>query len=122
MPRSKTRRLKRLKKERLKEVAILKKENKSLPDDNSKLSQSNDEAVEAAFVEGVNSYIATFLNGEPDYDWAPKFDKVTTAYMAEFPSKNPDLMASKKAELDDTLAKEAVADEAHREGDNQDAP
>ena len=45
------------------EVADLKKKNKSLNNDNNKISQGNDEAIEAAFTEGVNSYIATFLNG-----------------------------------------------------------
>ena len=45
------------------EVGDLKKKNKSLTNDNSKISQGNDEAIEAAFTEGVNSYIATFLNG-----------------------------------------------------------
>lgn len=100
------------------EIADLKK-NSSLEAANKSLVEKKDKAVDASFYEGVCSYVATFLSGEPNYKWLPKFGKVADNYMAEFPSKHPELMAAKQAELADTLAKEAVSDEARQEGDDQ---
>ena len=102
-----------------KEVADLKLENSSLADDNKQLLEDKEKAVETSFTEGLFSYVATFLSGEPNYNWLPNFGKAAADFMAEFPSKNPELMAAKKAELAETLAKEATAEGARPGGDTQ---
>ena len=101
------------------EVSDLKKANSTLKAQNKTLLEEKETAEGASFFEGVCSYVATFLSGEPDYDWLPKFGRTAANFMAEFPSKHPELMAAKKAELADTLAREAEADEARREGEDQ---
>lgn len=66
--------------------------------------EEREKAEGASFFEGVCSYVATFLSGEPDYDWLSKFGKTAANFMAEFPSQHPELLAAKKAELAATLA------------------
>ena len=102
-----------------KEIADLKKANSTLESTNQSLVEEKDKVEGASFFEGVCSYVATFLTGEPDYDWLPKFRKTAANFMAEFPKEHPELMAAKKAELAATLAKEAAEETARQEGEDQ---
>ena len=77
-----------------KELADLKKANSNLESTNKSLVGEKEKAEGAFFFEGVCSYVATFLFGEPDYDWLPKFGKTTANFMAEFPSQHPELSAA----------------------------
>lgn len=81
--------------------------------------EEKDKVEGTSFFEAVCSYVATFLSGEPDYNWLPKFGKTAANFMAEFPSQHPELMAAKKAELTATLAKEAAEETARQEGEVQ---
>lgn len=102
-----------------KEIADLKKENSKLESANKGLAEEMSKVEGASFFEGVCSYVATFLSGEPDYNWLPKFGKTAANFMAEFPSQHPELLAAKKAELAATLAREAEEETARQEGDHQ---
>ena len=102
-----------------KEISELKKENSTLAAANKDLAEEREAAEGASFFEGVCSYVATFLSGEPDYNWLPKFGKTAADFMAEFPSQHPELMAAKKAELTATLAKEAEEEEARQQGEDR---
>ena len=102
-----------------KEISELKKETTNLEAANKSLAEEKEAAEGASFFEGVCSYVATFLSGEPDYDWLPKFGRTAANFMAEFPSKHPALLAAKKAELAATLAREAEEERARQEGEKQ---
>ena len=102
-----------------KEIADLKKANSTLESSNRSLVEEKDKVEGASFFEGVCSYIATFLSGEPNYDWLPKFGKTAADFMAKFPEEHPELMAAKRAELEATLAKEAAEGTARQEGNFQ---
>ena len=102
-----------------KEIADLKKENSKLESANKGLSEEISKVEGASFFEGVCSYVATFLSGDPNYEWLPKFGRTAADFMAKFPEEHPELLAAKKAELEATLAKEAAEETARQEGGNQ---
>ena len=101
-----------------KEIADLQKANSQLEAQNQGLAEEKEKAEGASFLEGVYSYVATFLSGEPGYDWLPKFGRTAANFMAEFPKEHPELMAAKKAELEATLAREAAEGTSRQEGDH----
>ena len=68
-----------------KEITDLKKANSTLESTNQSLVEEKDKVEGASFFEGVCSYVATFLSGEPHYDWLPKFGKTAADFMAKFP-------------------------------------
>lgn len=92
--------------------------------DELKADQANGWAEEkervegAAFDEGLHSYVATFLAGVPDFDWAPVFGRGMAAFMKDFSSNQQELIEAKRKEIAEVLAKEAAEDgEALPEGE-----
>nr|XP_017224627.1 PREDICTED: uncharacterized protein LOC108200871 isoform X2 [Daucus carota subsp. sativus] len=113
-----------------KEVENLKKSNEDLAAANLQLkdSQASLTAAEtakiegAAFDDGVNNYVATFVAGAPSFDWGSHFGSEMAKWVEEFKVEQPELIAAKRALLDETLAKEAsargTAEEQARPQDN----
>ena len=113
-----------------KEVENLKKSNEDLAAANLQLkdSQTSLTAAEtakiegAAFDDGVNNYVATFVAGAPSFDWGSHFGSEMAKWVEEFKVEQPELIAAKRALLDETLAKEAsargTAEEQARPQDN----
>ena len=110
-----------------KEVESLKKSNEDLTSANQKLkeSQTSFTAAErakvegAAFDDGVNNYVATFVAGAPSFDWASHFGSGMAQWVEEFKVEQPELIAVKKALIEETLTKEASAS---REAEEQARP
>ena len=102
------------------EVERLKKANEDLADSNKQLKETHTsitaaertEIEGAAFDDGVNSYVATFVAGAPSFDWATHFGSEMAKWVEEFKAEQPELIATKKVEIEETLAKEASARQA----------
>lgn len=98
-----------------KQVAGLKKANEDLAAANSQLKSNQTivggaerEKIElAAFDEGVNSYVATFLAGAPEFNWQPQFGSGMAQFIKDFWGEQQELIAFKKKELEGILAQEA---------------
>lgn len=88
--------------------------------DELKADQAHGRALEkervenAAFEEGLNSYVATFLAGEPSFDWVPHFGRGMAKFMADFAVIQEELITFKRDELKEMLAKEAATAEEAR--------
>ena len=110
-----------------KEVENLKKSNEDLASANQKLQESQTTLTTAeraqiegaAFDDGVNNYVATFVEGAPSFDWASHFGSSMAQWVEEFKVEQPELIAAKKTLIEETLAKEASA---RREAEEQARP
>nr|XP_017252682.1 PREDICTED: uncharacterized protein LOC108223109 [Daucus carota subsp. sativus] len=100
-----------------KEVESLKKSNEDLAtanqqlkDNRASLSAAETAKIEgAAFDDGVNNYVATFIAGAPSFDWGSHFGSGMAKWVEEFKVEQPELIAAKKTLIEETLAKEASA-------------
>ena len=94
--------------------------NQELKDNQASLTAAEVTKIEgAAFDDGVNNYVATFVAGAPSFDWGSHFGSEMAKWVEEFKVEQPALIAAKKVLIEETLAKEASA---HREAEEQARP
>ena len=90
--------------------------NQLLKENQTSLTAAEKVTIEgAAFDDGVNSYVATFVVGAPSFDWASHFGSEMAQWVEEFKAEQPELIATKKAEVEAALAKEASLRQAAEE-------
>ncbi|KAK1378443.1 hypothetical protein POM88_025187 [Heracleum sosnowskyi] len=62
-----------------------------------------------SFDEGIKAYCITFLAGEPNYDWRPKFGAGMADFLADLSQKEAQAIAEKRIALEEVLSTEDVA-------------
>ncbi|KAK1352367.1 hypothetical protein POM88_053306 [Heracleum sosnowskyi] len=62
-----------------------------------------------SFDEGIKAYCITFLAGEPNYDWRPKFGTGMADFLVDISQKEAQAIAEKRIALEEVLSTEDVA-------------